>query len=837
MPIIYTYPKLSNPTGSELVLISDTDNKTKQVAISDINDLVDCVRTLNGFSGQVKIVAGDNISIDEITGANEIQINGDVNATGNNGEFAFFAGTGSDLQGSDLLTTGSNRIYLKDYIYHGDNGPGVNDARFGFNDVNSFLVYLDDSAQERLTLSDDSFRVYTGLTPKISAGDTYAALSHELVTADPEKSQATLKTTENGVSISTTYRSDTPSSDLGFGGQIKFLTSASSSTYVGLMGPITSELSANYNLMLPNEPGTGGQLLAVGANLLGTAPNQFRQLEWVDGGSAVGVTQLTAGTGVTLSPSSGLGVVEISASGTSGCSDVFKTIKVGAEEVDAENCDDTLEFVAGTGIGITLDTNTKQIEIDTSAVTGGGSATEVAFYSGASAITGNPSVRIKNNTGILYVGDVDQDDAGEIHIENEGGNAGGKLRLYGAESNTTRDKYVVLNASDSGSATAYDLYFPPTAASAAGKVLKSEGANGKLVWGDDDGGTIGGEVSQNFIPFGTSEDTLADSIMDQDISGLPHRINISSPNESVGPGNSPKYPCLRLTSNGQNSAWSSGDELGSIEFYHNEGSTPTNPHVSAFIKNVASKDSQGSTATGSDLRFGTAEHNIIGDALTSMTLIDNGELRMTQVGADGDASYRAGNVSVQRDGEFRLYGGAFTGSKYSLKHETGVLKIGQLSSTQDQEGIAFYLNGSQKVFLNEDGILKTYRSGSNVAHVEFVNNSSTVGSITSNSTSTSYNTSSDYRLKENVVEMTGSVDRVKQLKPKRFNFIADPSVTVDGFLAHEAQAIVPESVTGAKDQVDKDSDPIYQGIDQSKLVPLLVGAIKELTARIEALEG
>ncbi len=94
------------------------------------------------------------------------------------------------------------------------------------------------------------------------------------------------------------------------------------------MGPITSELSANYNLMLPNEPGTGGQLLAVGANLLGTAPNQFRQLEWVDGGSAVGVTQLTAGTGVTLSPSSGLGVVEISASGTSGCSDVFKTIKV-----------------------------------------------------------------------------------------------------------------------------------------------------------------------------------------------------------------------------------------------------------------------------------------------------------------------------------------------------------------------------------------------------------------------------------------------------------------------------------------------------------------------------
>jgi len=113
------------------------------------------------------------------------------------------------------------------------------------------------------------------------------------------------------------------------------------------------------------------------------------------------------------------------------------------------------------------------------------------------------------------------------------------------------------------------------------------------------------------------------------------------------------------------------------------------------------------------------------------------------------------------------------------------------------------------------------------------------GSINQSGANTvNYATSSDYRLKENVVEMTGSVDRVKQLNPSKFNFIADgPSRTVDGFLAHEVSDIVPEAITGSKDAIDAEGNIIPQGIDQSKLVPLLVGAIKELTARIEALEA
>jgi hypothetical protein len=112
-----------------------------------------------------------------------------------------------------------------------------------------------------------------------------------------------------------------------------------------------------------------------------------------------------------------------------------------------------------------------------------------------------------------------------------------------------------------------------------------------------------------------------------------------------------------------------------------------------------------------------------------------------------------------------------------------------------------------------------------------------VGSISVTASATAYNTSSDYRLKENVVPLTGAIDRVNQLKPSQFNFIADPSTTVDGFIAHEAQAVVPECVTGTKDEVNADGNPVYQGIDQSKLVPLLTAALQEALRKIEGLEA
>jgi hypothetical protein len=118
---------------------------------------------------------------------------------------------------------------------------------------------------------------------------------------------------------------------------------------------------------------------------------------------------------------------------------------------------------------------------------------------------------------------------------------------------------------------------------------------------------------------------------------------------------------------------------------------------------------------------------------------------------------------------------------------------------------------------------------------EFHRSNTRVGTISVNSSNTSYNTSSDYRLKENVVAISDGITRLKTLKPSRFNFKIDTDTTVDGFLAHEVTA-VPEAITGTKDEVDSDNKPVYQGIDQSKLVPLLTAALQEAVAKIEVLE-
>jgi hypothetical protein len=134
-------------------------------------------------------------------------------------------------------------------------------------------------------------------------------------------------------------------------------------------------------------------------------------------------------------------------------------------------------------------------------------------------------------------------------------------------------------------------------------------------------------------------------------------------------------------------------------------------------------------------------------------------------------------------------------------------------------------------------VSSTVSNGGTYYHVNFLEGGTQRGSITSNGVATVYSTSSDYRLKENVTPVFDGIARFKQLKPSRFNFISHPDRTVDGFLAHEAQAVVPECVIGTKDAVDDDGNPIYQGIDQSKLVPLLTAALQEAIAKIETLEA
>ena len=231
-------------------------------------------------------------------------------------------------------------------------------------------------------------------------------------------------------------------------------------------------------------------------------------------------------------------------------------------------------------------------------------------------------------------------------------------------------------------------------------------------------------------------------------------------------------------------------------------------------------------------------------------------------GTSGDARYR-GYVNYNHTSDFMNIGTA--GTERMRIDSTGRLGVGSSSPATYSGRIVSQISGG-----SSSPTIACVNStvGGTLRMIDFFQGTSTsrVGSIESTSSSTSYNTSSDHRLKENVTDISDGITRVKQLAPKRFNFIVDADTTVDGFIAHEAQSVVPEAVTGTKDAMtteeyevtpaveatydDEGNEltpaveavmgerevPDYQGIDQSKLVPLLTAALQEAIAKIETLE-
>ncbi len=164
----------------------------------------------------------------------------------------------------------------------------------------------------------------------------------------------------------------------------------------------------------------------------------------------------------------------------------------------------------------------------------------------------------------------------------------------------------------------------------------------------------------------------------------------------------------------------------------------------------------------------------------------------------------------------------------------GNVLIGKTSAVHTGAGTWFETPSNPSTMPMYLNFTKSY-SGARDA-VNFYYNGTRVGYIQYSDSATTYSTSSDYRLKENVTAVIDGIARLQQLKPSRFNFIVEPGKTVDGFIAHEVQEVVPEAITGEKDAEDADGNPIYQGIDQSKLVPLLTAALQEAVAKIESLE-
>ena len=199
----------------------------------------------------------------------------------------------------------------------------------------------------------------------------------------------------------------------------------------------------------------------------------------------------------------------------------------------------------------------------------------------------------------------------------------------------------------------------------------------------------------------------------------------------------------------------------------------------------------------------------------------------------------------------------------------GQLRIGTTSIITGSGEMISVVAPSQGMAIKTDNyctMLWATGGGSTPTYCFFLSGSSSSthqGSITKNGGGISYGSNSDYRLKENLDYTWDATTRLKQLKPVRFNWIADETNTlIDGFIAHEVQSVVPEAVTGIKDAthtaeeanesiIVDEGDIKAQQMDASKLIPLLVKAMQEqqalieaqattitdLTARIETLEG
>jgi hypothetical protein len=326
------------------------------------------------------------------------------------------------------------------------------------------------------------------------------------------------------------------------------------------------------------------------------------------------------------------------------------------------------------------------------------------------------------------------------------------------------------------------------------------------------------------LPNGTATASSIDFINTSDTtSALALRVGMSSTEATI--------QSTRLTGAASYlpmTFYTSGSERMRIDSSGNVGigtASPSNKlHVSATSQNDADGLIRAENTTASTVNASLTAKNYYGTS-QFMQWENNGlriGSRITTNGGNGNVIFTAG-ADTER---MRI-------------DSSGNVLVGTTSVVQ---------NGKQTIVANlavSTGFVVQNTNTPQNFFAIFANSSSNIaGSIShSGSTTVAFNTSSDYRLKENIAPMQNALATVIALKPCTYKWKEDGS-DGQGFIAHELQELVPDCVTGEKDAVDAEGKPVYQGIDTSFLVATLTAAIQEqqaiitdLKARIEVLEN
>ena len=318
---------------------------------------------------------------------------------------------------------------------------------------------------------------------------------------------------------------------------------------------------------------------------------------------------------------------------------------------------------------------------------------------------------------------------------------------------------------------------------------------------------------------------------------------------------------LRITSDGRVVVKCNGNQRG-LELNIGSGAGSLvfdrNGYITSFIRaSDGGSNVGGGSGGGSRMRLGKTQIHFdtfpyvtnVGDAVTYTERL--------KIHSSGQVEFKNGSFSNNVDCVMANGGTMEIGAQSTMKFRTATNERMRIASdgkgyfattSQGPHGGFFNINASSSNTngLNVQGTTANYvivssAGGSTGDHIYFSNwsnSNNNTGRIKDNSSNVTYYTSSDYRLKENVVSISDGITRVKQLNPVRHTWKNNPALgTVDGWIAHELDAVCPDAVDGVKDAVNEDGSIDAQAADYGRITPLLTAAIKELIAKVETLEA